>query len=123
MNKLKELVDSYIQENKNNPSDRITIKEDVLLESLKDELPFLHPLFKKTITVEVLRDSIEKYNDTNLDADSELQDIYDASFACIYTITKAIWAENPEDEDEDVDFFSCVAFDDDGKVSFLIKRC
>ena len=123
MTNLEKLINSYIIEYKSNPNGMIIIREDILLESLKEELPFLRRSFKKPITLKLLRNSIASYCNTDLDANEELQDIYDAAFACIYTITKAIWGKNPDDEDEDVNFTSRWSFGENGVISIILGQC
>ena len=102
--KLEKLVDAYVSKYINIPKDVIIFDEDILLVSLKEELPKINKDIKHKITIKLLRETIHKHLDLGIDLSGEDQDIYDAIFCCVYLVTRKLF--DRDDCDEDIEFDS-----------------
>ena len=92
---FEELAQKIIDEYRSDPRNKVFVPEEVMLASVQEEA-------EKSIEPEALREIIQaQQNGTSTDEQIELFDA--ATYSCSY-IAHACFAENPDDEDEEVDY-------------------
>lgn len=94
------------------PKNKVFANEKLLLASVLEENG-------NEISAEKLVTIVKSYEDGDLsDTDEEL---YDAAVYCCSVLARKCFADDPEDEDEEVDFNLTWLHEDDGSVSAEIR--
>ena len=94
------------------PKNKVFANEKLLLASVLEENG-------NEISSENLVTIVKSYEDGNLSETDE--ELYDAAVYCCSVLARKCFAEDPEDEDEEVDFNLTWLHEDDGSVSAEIR--
>ena len=106
------MIQSLAEEFRKDPRNKVFVSEEILLASVLEETG-------QEINCDRLRGVINAY--LSGDLDSHAQDVYDgAAYACS-SAAKVCFAENPDDEDEDVDYSISWVEDSDGDFSAEVR--
>ena len=109
---LDEMVKPLVSDFKSDKRNKVFVPENILITSILEENG-------KEIDLEELRQIIKKYLDGELD--SESQDIYDAAIYSCSLVARLCFADDPEDEDAEVDYEISWLEDDNGSYSAEIR--
>jgi len=106
------LIDTTVSEFRADPRNKVYASQDLLLASVKEELD-------KTLSPEELQSIVSGYQSGDLDGDDE--EIYDAATFCCSVLARECFADDPEDEDAEVDYDVEWIKNDDGSISAEIR--
>ena len=106
------MIQSLAEEFRKDLRNKVFVGEDILLASVLEETG-------QKIDSDRLREVINAYLTGDLDSDA--QDVYDAAAYACSSAAKVCFAENPDDEDEEVDYSISWIEDSDGDFSAEVR--
>ena len=106
------MIQSLAEEFRKDPRNKVFVGEDILLASVLEETG-------QKIDGHRLREVIKAY--LSGDLDSHAQDVYDGAVYACSSAAKLCFAENPDDEDEEVDYSISWIEDSDGDFSAEVR--
>jgi hypothetical protein len=108
--KIKKVVDDFRED----PRNKIFVSEDILILGIQE-------LCRVKITTDKLREIIWQFVDGNL-SDEKL-DLYDGAVYPCYTLARLCFAQDPEDEDEELDSQITWLLNEDNSCVAEIRLC
>ena len=109
---LEQLVDTTVNEFRKDPRNKVFASEELLLASAEEETG-------GSVTADRLRDLIRKYEEGEIDDDE--QEIVDGALYACSLLARKCFGEDPEDEEEEVDYDITFLENDDGSFSVEIR--
>ena len=107
-----DLVDSIVEEFKKDPRNKVFAHQSLLIASVKEETD-------NEISQDQLGSLIQSYENGELDGDEE--ELYDAAVYCCSVLARKCFGEDPDDEDEEVDYEVSWVENEDGTFSAEIR--
>ena len=107
-----ELIETISGEFHKEPRNKVFAPQELLIASVKEEMG-------EDISAEKLSLIVSSYQEGELDGDDE--EIYDAAVYCCSVLARKCFADDPDDEDAEVDYEISWIENEDGSTSAEIR--
>ena len=107
------LVEKIVKEFREDPRNKVFVQESVLLASVEEEVG-------EKISTEELRSIVSKFQEGELE-EGEEEEKYDAAIYACSVVAGMCFGDDPEDEDEEVDYEISWLEEDGGEYTAEIR--
>jgi hypothetical protein len=109
-----DLIEKITNEFRADPRNKVFASQDLLIASAKEEAA-------KDLNPDELLSIVRDYESGDLDGDAE--EIYDAVVYCCAVLARKCFGEDPEDEDEEIEYEISWIENEDGSITAEIRPC